>query len=85
MLNAVCSLLQVEIVNVQNGENAATEDGQLETLNKDGADETAKVNEYVCSQAYSWWVFFVVDWLEQFFFSHVTFTIYLFVIMNMWM
>ena len=46
-------MLQVEIVNAQNGENAATEDGQLETLNKDGADETAKVNEYVCSQAYS--------------------------------
>lgn len=60
-------MLQVEIVNVQNGENAATEDGQLETLNKDGTDETAKLNEYVCSQAYSWWALFVVDWLEQFF------------------
>jgi len=36
--------LQVVIVD---GENAATEDGQAENLNKEGNEETAKMNEYV--------------------------------------
>jgi len=39
---------QVVIVDGQNGENAATEDDQTENvqLNKEGDDETAKMNEY---------------------------------------
>lgn len=40
-------IFQVVIVDGQNAENAATDDGQLEKLNKDGSEETAKMNEYV--------------------------------------
>jgi len=37
------SILQVVIVD---GENAATENGQLEKLNKEGDEETVQMNEY---------------------------------------
>jgi len=32
---------------IVDGENAATENGQLEQLNTEGGDETTKMNEYV--------------------------------------
>jgi len=56
IFKTILSILQVVIVD-QSGENAATEDEQLEKLNKEGDEETAKMNEYVLLCFSEWLVF----------------------------